>query len=199
MIIDCPLARKELFDKGQSFASQASCLDRCPDFLAVFGTQCHSCTSLLEANSSLDVTLQSNPTLCSTHCAQVSAKVIVVECIASNAAVWQARLEARALLEAKTAKHHKPRSWAELQALLDRQACVFSAKKECSDNILGSEGFLPGQLLLSWNHDFHQIVVLIVVFLCQVKLTGARKYLQYTGMLCITGITDVTNGVQTGQ
>ncbi|KAK9907464.1 hypothetical protein WJX75_004136 [Coccomyxa subellipsoidea] len=72
VIVDCPLARRELFQQGRCLAAQAS------------------------------------------------AVVVVVECIASNAAVWQARLEARASVEAETEKGHKPNSWADLRALLER-------------------------------------------------------------------------------
>ena len=51
---------------------------------------------------------------------QASATLVVVECVASDVAVWQSRLEARALIEADTNKLHKPNSWADLQALLER-------------------------------------------------------------------------------
>ncbi|EIE27262.1 hypothetical protein COCSUDRAFT_52114 [Coccomyxa subellipsoidea C-169] len=72
VIIDCPLARIELFEEAKCMAEQASAI------------------------------------------------LIVVECLASDVAVWQSRLEARASIEADTNKLHKPNSWADLQALLER-------------------------------------------------------------------------------
>ncbi|BDA48084.1 hypothetical protein COCOBI_11-3420 [Coccomyxa sp. Obi] len=72
VIVDCPLARKELFQQGKNLASQTS------------------------------------------------AAVVVVECIAADIAVWQSRLEARALSDSDVSRQHKPSSWADLQALIKR-------------------------------------------------------------------------------
>ncbi|CAL8462919.1 g2453 [Coccomyxa elongata] len=72
VIVDCPLARKELFQQGIYLASQTS------------------------------------------------AAVVIVECIAADVAVWQSRLEARALSDSDVSCQHKPSSWEDLQALIKR-------------------------------------------------------------------------------
>lgn len=51
---------------------------------------------------------------------QVGARVVVIDCIASNEAEWRHRLEQRAAHDAGSAKVHKPQSWDELQQLLAR-------------------------------------------------------------------------------
>jgi hypothetical protein len=81
---------------------------------------------------------------------QASAVVVVVECIARNAAVWQARLEARASVEAETEKGHKPNSWADLRALLERYGelseCICSSGI-CYANRLLTEGGWSGDIV----------------------------------------------------
>ena len=52
--------------------------------------------------------------------AQNSAAVVLIECIAADSAVWQSRLEARALSDRNVSRQHKPKSWADLQALIKR-------------------------------------------------------------------------------
>lgn len=55
---------------------------------------------------------------------QTDARLVVVECVCSDEAEWRARLEARGAADAGTNRAHKPGTWAELQAMLQRCACV---------------------------------------------------------------------------
>ena len=51
--------------------------------------------------------------------------MVLVECIARDAAVWRERVEARGQQDAGTSREHKPGSWAAVQGVLAR--CVWEA------------------------------------------------------------------------
>ncbi|GAX76530.1 hypothetical protein CEUSTIGMA_g3976.t1 [Chlamydomonas eustigma] len=49
---------------------------------------------------------------------QYGARVTVIECICSDEALWRVRLETRSALDSGSSKVHKPKSWAQIQALM---------------------------------------------------------------------------------
>ena len=52
---------------------------------------------------------------------QVGARVTVVECVATDASIWRARIEAR---RGQACSLHKPQTWEELQQLLQRSSTL---------------------------------------------------------------------------
>lgn len=112
VVVDCPLARIELYQQAAEIASKVTVLpyhDHPPGHVSqsvwshVYAQHC----------------------LCSKQCwcVQNGARVLVVECHCQDQKVWQQRLESRAKAETGTAAAHKPQNWAELEALLER--CAF--------------------------------------------------------------------------
>jgi hypothetical protein len=83
-----------------------------------------SCSKTSDFHPPYETTLTKCPswTLCACGSVQHGAVVAVVECVASNEAVWRQQLEARAAQQLGP-QDHKPQTWQDLQQLLQR--CVY--------------------------------------------------------------------------
>lgn len=96
VIVDCPMARKELFLRAKEIAEQVTS-GVCGDDKPFSPWQV---------------------TLCSER--QHNARPVLLECVPGDEGVWRRRLEERGASLQATAQSHKPTTWAELQQLIER-------------------------------------------------------------------------------
>ena len=107
-VVDCPLARRALFERGRELASLHSAARPRP-------------SPLLRSpiGSPPTAAHHSAPNLAFFSCIFLLAQTLaVVEVVVGDEGVWQRRLEARGA--AAGPGEHRPTTWAELQALLAR-------------------------------------------------------------------------------
>ena len=97
VIVDCPLARPSLYERGRALALQVGATRR--EQVGCFAKRYGKIGVL----------------------AQDIAGIAMIECLPSNAQEWRRRLEARAR-EGNPGQSHKPQSWAAVTEL--RAKCV---------------------------------------------------------------------------
>jgi predicted kinase len=100
VIVDSPLARRELFVKGKRLAHKASAFRLSAQF---------AMSTTIHLDSSQKRTLWS---------AQFGGEVVIVECAAMDSVAWRSRLEARSSQQPEGCDGHKPQTWADLEVLL---------------------------------------------------------------------------------
>ena len=104
-IVDSPLSRKTLYEEAQRIAQKVyDSSGRCDQMLA----RCHA--ALLTTHSLLP---------------QYRTEIAIVECVAFQEDIWQARLQARNMSDADD-KSHKPCSWNAVQDLVNGYRSIAS-------------------------------------------------------------------------
>jgi hypothetical protein len=115
-VVDCPFSRAELYHRARRLASEVRGGPPSP-------AQGQERVREREGERELGASLgQRRPTapLPPPHTPQHGARVALIDCLPSDEAAWRERLEGRGAADADTDRAHKPRSWADLQALLRR-------------------------------------------------------------------------------
>ena len=112
LVVDCPMARRSLFDAAASLAARVRRRRvRC----GVPHHVCGSCPSLARQRGCGNRLLATRPPLL-----QHGAQLALVELEPRDAQLWRQRVEQRGQLDRGTEHEHKPGSWADVQAVLAR-------------------------------------------------------------------------------
>jgi energy-coupling factor transporter ATP-binding protein EcfA2 len=124
-IVDCPMARLDLFERSAAFATKVIFLPFLPFRIEEF--KCHGHLSISTAllfhiwihkTEHFDTFRPVTPFPPFQH----GAKLTLVECCPTDEALWAQRLDARGRADSGTTRAHKPGSWADLQAVQRRNA-----------------------------------------------------------------------------